>query len=131
MNFNVQREIGFGTLLEVAYINTRGFYLHRNDESGLSLNQLDPSLMALGSKLNEQVDNPFYGKFSGGVLSQPRTEPRAASPTLSAVHQYHSNLFGGRFVVLSFAAGEREQALKQRAPNANSPIHGARVWTMA
>ena len=73
MNFNVQREIGFGTLLEVAYINTRGFYLHRNDEGGLSLNQLDPSLMVLGSKLNEQVDNPFYGKFSGGVLAQPRT----------------------------------------------------------
>ncbi len=73
VNFNVQRELGFGTLLEVAYIHTRGFYLHRNDEGGLSLNQLDPSFMSLGSKLNEQVDNPFFGNFSGGVLAQPKT----------------------------------------------------------
>jgi outer membrane receptor protein involved in Fe transport len=42
MNVNIQRELPAGTLLEVAYVGTRGFYLHRNDEGGLSLNQLDP-----------------------------------------------------------------------------------------
>ena len=73
MNLNIQRELPFGTLLEVAYVGTRGFYLHRNDEGGLSLNQLDPKYMALGSKLSEQVDNPFFGKFSGGVLSGAKT----------------------------------------------------------
>jgi hypothetical protein len=73
VNFNIQRELPFATLVEAAYVHTRGFYLHRNDEGGLSLNQLDPKYMALGAALNEQVDNPFYGKFSGGVLSQPKT----------------------------------------------------------
>ncbi|MBI5282944.1 MAG: TonB-dependent receptor [Candidatus Solibacter usitatus] len=73
VNFNVQRELPAGTLLEVAYVGTRGFYLHRNDEGGLSLNQLDPKYMALGSALNQQVDNPFFGKFSGGVLSGAKT----------------------------------------------------------
>ncbi len=73
VNFNIQHELPFATLLEVAYVGTRGFYLHRNDEGGLSLNQLDPKHMALGSRLNEQVDNPFYGKFSGGVLSGQKT----------------------------------------------------------
>lgn len=73
VNFNIQRELPLDTLLEVAYVHTRGFHLHRNQESGLSLNQLDPKLMALGSALNQQVDNPFYGKFSGGVLSGPKT----------------------------------------------------------
>jgi hypothetical protein len=73
INFNIQRELPFDTLLEAAYVHTRGFHLHRNDEGGLSLNQLDPKSMALGSALNQQVDNPFYGKFSGGVLSGPRT----------------------------------------------------------
>lgn len=73
INFNIQRELPFDTTLEAAYVHTRGFYLHRNEEGGLSLNQLDPRYMALGSQLNEQVDNPFYGKFSGGVLSGAKT----------------------------------------------------------
>lgn len=73
VNINIQRELPFATLLEVAYVHTRGSYLHRNDEGGLSLNQLDPRYLALGSKLNEQVDNPFFGKFSGGVLTGAKT----------------------------------------------------------
>lgn len=73
VNLNIQRDLPFDTLLEVAYVHTRGFYLHRNDEGGLSLNQLDPKHMALGSQLNQQVDNPFYGKFSGGALSGAKT----------------------------------------------------------
>ncbi len=76
LNFNVQRELPFATTLEVAYVHTRGFYLHRNDEGGLSLNQLDPQHMALGSALTTQVPNPFFGRFSGGVLSN-RTTSRA------------------------------------------------------
>ncbi len=73
VNFNIQRELPFATLFEVAYVHTRGFYLHRNDEGGLSLNQLDPKYLSLGSKLTEQVDNPFFGKISGGVLAQAKT----------------------------------------------------------
>ncbi len=74
VNVNLQRELPFATLLEVAYVGTRGFYLHRNDEGGLSLNQLDPSQMSLGSRLNEQVTNPFAGtKYAAGVLAGPRT----------------------------------------------------------
>ncbi|MFN7931688.1 MAG: TonB-dependent receptor [Bryobacteraceae bacterium] len=73
-NVNIQRELPFDTLLEVAYVGTRGFYLHRNDEGGLSLNQLDPSAMAQGSRLNEQVNNPFFGtKYAAGVLASART----------------------------------------------------------
>jgi len=73
-NVNIQRELPFASLLEVAYVHTRGFYLHRNDEGGLSLNQLDPSLMSLGSRLNEQVDNPFFGTpYAKGVLANAKT----------------------------------------------------------
>jgi hypothetical protein len=74
MNVNIQRELPAGTLLEVAYVGTRGFYLHRNDEGGLSLNQLDPKYMMLGSQLNAQVDNPFFGTpYAAGVLASART----------------------------------------------------------
>ena len=73
INFNIQRELPFASLLEVAYVHTRGANLHRNDEGGLSLNQLDPKYLALGARLTEQVDNPFFGRISGGVLAQART----------------------------------------------------------
>lgn len=71
-NFNIQRNLPGEVLLEVAYVGTRGLQLSRNDESGLSLNQLDPSYMALGSQLNQTVDNPFFGIVNSGVLANPR-----------------------------------------------------------
>jgi hypothetical protein len=66
-NFGFQRDLPGQVLLEVSYVGTRGLQLSRNDESGLSLNQVDPQYMALGSKLNDQVDNPFYGIVTSGV----------------------------------------------------------------
>lgn len=71
-NFNVQRNLPSEMLLEVAYVGTRGLQLSRNDESGLSLNQVDPQYMALGSQLNQTVVNPFYGIVNNGVLANPR-----------------------------------------------------------
>lgn len=68
-NFNVQQSLPGSVLLEVAYVGTRGLQLSRNDESGLSLNQLDPKYMALGSQLNQTVDNPFFGIVNSGVLA--------------------------------------------------------------
>ncbi|MBM3760957.1 MAG: hypothetical protein FJW36_12000 [Acidobacteria bacterium] len=70
MNVNIQRSLPFDSVLEVAYVMTRGFQLHRNAEGGLSLNQLDPVHLSLGAALNQSVPNPFFGKFSGGILSQ-------------------------------------------------------------
>jgi hypothetical protein len=71
-NFNVQRSLPGNMTLEVAYVGTRGLQLSRNDEGGLNLNQLDPSYMALGSQLNQTVDNPFFGIVTTGALSTAR-----------------------------------------------------------
>jgi hypothetical protein len=71
-NFNIQRELPGALLLEAAYVGTRGLQLSRVGESGLSLNQLDPQHMALGSRLNEQVANPFFGIVNNGVLVSQR-----------------------------------------------------------
>jgi hypothetical protein len=57
--------------VEVAYVGTRGFDLSTVGESGLSLNQLDPQYMSLGTQLNQQVPNPFFGIVNNGVLTQP------------------------------------------------------------
>jgi hypothetical protein len=71
-NVNLQRELPWGTFLEVAYVGTRGYNLSTAVEGGRSLNQLDPSLMSLGSRLNELVPNPFLGIVNNGVLVAPR-----------------------------------------------------------
>ena len=70
-NVNVQRELPWAMFVEVAYVGTRGHDLSTVGESGLSLNQLDPQYMSLGSQLNQQVPNPFYGIVNNGVLTQP------------------------------------------------------------
>jgi Carboxypeptidase regulatory-like domain/TonB dependent receptor-like, beta-barrel len=70
-NVNVQRELPWNTFVEIAYVGTRGYDLSKSAEGGLSLNQLDPQYMSLGSALNQQVPNPFYGIVNNGVLTQP------------------------------------------------------------
>ena len=69
-NLNIQRELPGQILLEVAYVGTQGHQLARSTEGGLSLNQLDPKYMALGSQLNQLVPNPFFGIINNGALSQ-------------------------------------------------------------
>ncbi|PYR58400.1 MAG: hypothetical protein DMF91_17290, partial [Acidobacteria bacterium] len=70
-NINLQRELPWSSFVEIAYVGTRGYDLSQVGESGLSLNQLDPQYMSLGSQLNQQVPNPFYGIVNNGVLTQP------------------------------------------------------------
>ena len=90
-NFNVQRELPGQIVLEAAYVGTRGFQLSRNDEGGLNLNQLDPKYMELGSRLNEQVDNPFYGIVNSGVLATP-SQPGTAAAAVSAIHGHYPSV---------------------------------------
>ena len=70
-NVNVQRELPWSMFIEVAYVGTRGYDLSSVGEGGRSLNQLDPQYMSLGSQLNQQVPNPFFGIVNNGVLTQP------------------------------------------------------------
>lgn len=76
INANVQYELPGNSMVEVAYVGTRGFHLFRNQEGGLSLNQLDPAHMALGSQLNQLVPNPFFGTVTAGILANPTVARR-------------------------------------------------------
>jgi len=67
-NFSIQQDLPGQVMLETAYVGTRGLQLSRNAESGLSLNQLRPEQMALVSRLNDLVDNPFVSSVNRGVL---------------------------------------------------------------
>ncbi len=63
-NFNVQRELPAGVLLEVGYLGSRGV---KFPITALTLDQLPPADLALGTGLNTQVPNPFFGQISTGV----------------------------------------------------------------
>ncbi|MBN9658972.1 MAG: TonB-dependent receptor [Acidobacteria bacterium] len=66
-NLNIQRKLPGDALLEVAYSGSRGIHLMAITE----YNQMAPEYMSLGTKLNSQVPNPYYGVITTGTLSTP------------------------------------------------------------
>lgn len=71
-NLNVQRALPYNTVIEVGYIYNRGNFLI-NGDPGVPFSQLDPKYLSLGSKLNDNVANPFYGIITtpGSPLAAP------------------------------------------------------------
>ncbi|MEP7336817.1 MAG: TonB-dependent receptor [Acidobacteriota bacterium] len=72
-NFNVQRELPGKILFEAAYIGSKGTRL-LNGESGLTQQQLPASFLSLGTKLQDQVANPFFG-----IITNPSSSLRFAT----------------------------------------------------
>jgi hypothetical protein len=76
-NFGIERELGEGAMMGVAYLGSRGIHLpggFRNGYLGTSLDQIPDQYLSLGSQLLQQVANPFYGIVQTGALSA-RTVP--------------------------------------------------------
>jgi hypothetical protein len=59
-NVSVQRELPGNLIAEAAYIGSRGTKLLIG-ESGLAFGQVDPAYLAIGTALQDQVPNPFFG----------------------------------------------------------------------
>ena len=57
-NFDFQREIWRGLVVSAAYAGSKGTHLPGPDQQ---LDQLPVEFMALGSSLQQQVPNPFFG----------------------------------------------------------------------
>src|SRR5437764_387653 len=58
-----------GLALEVGYIGSRSSQLQPgNGSNQLNINQLPSSYLAMGSKLNTPVANPFFGHGGSGVI---------------------------------------------------------------
>ncbi len=64
-NLNVQREFGEGVLFEVAYAGSKGTHLPANQQ----INQLPDEFLSQGTRLQEQVPNPFFGLITSGTLA--------------------------------------------------------------
>jgi hypothetical protein len=101
-NFDVQRELAGGVALSVAYAGSKGTHLPGPSQQ---LDQLPPEYMALGSHLQDQVPNPFYGLVTLGTLAQPNV---ARGQLLRPYPEYNG-----------FAM--------QSPPNRNSSYHSAQI----
>jgi hypothetical protein len=72
-NVNVQRELPWQLVADVAYAGSRGVRLNSPREA----NALDPQYLALGNALQAPlVANPFFGQITAGALSQRNVAQR-------------------------------------------------------
>lgn len=72
-NLSVQQQIG-DLLVEAAYLGNKGTSLQFG--TGFEENSLNPDFLALGSALNDRVENPFFGHIATGPLSGPTVARR-------------------------------------------------------
>ncbi len=87
-NFNIQREVVGGTVIEIAYAGGKGTHL----PGAINRNQLSPQNQALGSAvLQKQVPNPFFGLITTGTLAAPTI---AQGQLLRPFPQYDGVSFG-------------------------------------
>ncbi|HWD00557.1 MAG TPA: TonB-dependent receptor, partial [Candidatus Sulfopaludibacter sp.] len=65
-DLNLQRELPGNILLDAAYVGSHGVHLNMAGETDYNIDQLTPDVIALGSKLQQSVPNPFYGIITTG-----------------------------------------------------------------
>ena len=69
---DIQEQLPFNMTADVAYAGNRGRQMIQSGEGGMDLNQLPAQYLSMGSALNAQVSNPFYGdSHVTGTLSAP------------------------------------------------------------
>ncbi len=85
-NFTTQREVKGGWIIQAGYLGSKGQHLP-DGESSITYNQLPASFLSLGTALNANVANPFYGIIQNptSIYAQPTI---AASRLLDAYPQY-------------------------------------------
>ncbi len=78
-NLSIQQELSKGWAVTASYVGSHGVHLIGGN---LNLNQLDPGYYAsYGSKLQNQVPNPFYGQIKTGSLAKTTiTQSQALLP---------------------------------------------------
>ena len=124
-NVNVQRELPGNFIAEVAYLGSKGTNLLIG-ESGLAFAQVDPSFLALGTALQDQVPNPFFGIITNpssplrfetvsrnGCCGRFRSTTRQRVPVPGAKSIYHAftgridkRFSGGLSVLTSYTFGQ-------------------------
>ena len=65
-SLDVQRQLPGNILLDAAYVGNHALQVNKGGGGDYNLNQLPPSALAMGSALQTNVANPFYGIITTG-----------------------------------------------------------------
>ena len=68
---DIQRQLPYDILVDAAYVGTHGVHLNKSGEGDWNTNQLTSTAMALGTKLQQSVPNPFYKIITNGPEAGP------------------------------------------------------------
>jgi hypothetical protein len=68
-SFNIERQLRGHILVEAGYVGSHGLHLTQTGEGTANLNQLTADQLKLGSQLQNQVKNPFFGIITSGPLA--------------------------------------------------------------
>jgi hypothetical protein len=82
-NLDVQRELGNGTLIDVAYAASTGKHL---PDTWLELDVMPDKYLALGNSVLDLVPNPFYGLFQTGNPAIQNVTALNTSPTIQLLN---------------------------------------------
>jgi hypothetical protein len=102
-DLDVQRQLPGDILVDASYVGSRGVHMNLGGENDYNLNQLTPQALALGTKLQQSVPNPFYGIITTGPESSatiPQSYLLAPYPQFTAVQA--SYLTGGYTIYHAF-----------------------------
>ncbi|PWU07920.1 MAG: TonB-dependent receptor [Terriglobia bacterium] len=106
-NFTVQRQLPGGAALEVAYAGSKGVHL---PTGGLQADFLPRQYLSLGSALNNQVPNPFYGLVKTGTLSAPtvtQAQLLLPFPEYTSVSEAYADVFDSTYHALQMKVEKR------------------------
>jgi hypothetical protein len=132
-NLGIQRQFPSNMTVEAAYVGTRGLHWTNN----LSLNQLNPSYLGMGTALQNPVANPFQpfvsiGALSGATVTQQQLllpYPQFTGVTEENATWGSSSYQSGQFKVnkhtthgISFLAVYTISKWLANAPGADAPI---------
>ena len=96
-NVDIQRQFPGNILVDAAYVGSHSIHLTECGEIDCNLDQLTPQALALGTKLQESVPNPFFGIISTGPLAAASVP---LSYLLAPYPQYIS--LGGSYITGGF-----------------------------
>jgi hypothetical protein len=110
-NLNVQYALPKNTTVEVGYLGNHGLFLIDGDP-GRNYAQLPTSDLALGSALQAQVPNPFFGIITtpGSALSQPTIEANqllGPYPQYTGVQSYRKPQAESKYNAFTFKLDKR------------------------
>lgn len=89
-DFSIERELPLNSVVEVNYTGNRGVHLYYNSYTNLDL--LPTSAWSLGTALNNQVANPFYGIITNTASSL--SHPTVALSQLLLPHPQFTGISG-------------------------------------